>query len=238
MRFLLLGLLTLLLMPATLRAEEAKPDDRVIFDLSGENWVTTKTAHITVNVEAAVSDKNSGTMRGDMIKAVNDLAKGEWRLTNFNRSQDQTGLERWSAMFEVRLPENMLNNLGDTAKKLSKAGMQLSIGDVDFSPTLDEMEAARSTVRTQLYKAANDQLAALNAALPGRNYRIAMINFTSSDDPGVVPMPRVVRGQAMMMKADASMAAPSSPPMERAEKITLSARVVLATAPDKTAPTK
>lgn len=232
-RFLILALATLVLFTSSVRAEEMpRPDDRVIFDVSGEDWVMTKTAHVGVNVEAAVSDKNAGTMRADMIKAVNDLAKGDWRLTNFNRSQDQTGLERWSATFEARLPENQLNGLSDGAKKLSKAGMQLSIGEVDFSPTLEEMEAARSTLRTKLYKEANDQLAVLNTSLPGRSYRIALINFTSNmDEPGQMPMPKVLRGQANMMMATAAMA-PAAPPMERAEKITLAARVVFAALPD------
>jgi hypothetical protein len=48
-------------------------------------------------------------------------------------------------------------------------------------------------------------------------------------------MPRVVRGQAnMMMSAMAVPASsPPTPPMERAEKITLNARVVLAALPEK-----
>ncbi len=210
-------------------ADEPKPDDRVIFDVSGEDWVTTKTAHVTVNVEAAVSGSNAGSMRGDMVKAVNDVAKGDWRLTSFTRSQDQTGLERWSAMFEARLPENELNGLNDSAKKVSKAGMQLTIGDVNFVPTLDEVEAARAALRTQLYKTVNDQLASLNSTLPGRSYRIALINFTGTGDDSV-PMPRVMRGQPMLMSANAS--SPSTPPVERAEKISLSAHVVYAALPD------
>lgn len=237
-RFLILALATMVLLSSAARAEEApRPDDRVIFDLSGEDWVMTKTAHVSVNVEAAVSDKNAGTMRADMIKAVNDVAKGDWRLINFNRSQDQTGLERWSASFDARLPENQLNGLGDNAKKLSKAGMQLSIGDVDFSPTLDEMEAARGALRAKLYKQVNDQLAALNTALPGRNYRIAVINFSGTgDEPLLAPMPKVLRGQANMMMATA--AAPAAAPMERAEKIILNVHVIFAALPDNKAPAK
>ncbi len=86
-----------------------------------------------------------------MTKAVNNLAKADWRLTSFNRSEDQTGLERWSATFEARLPETDLNGLAETAKKISKAGMQLTIADIDFSPTLEEMETARAGLRTQVY---------------------------------------------------------------------------------------
>ena len=231
-RFYLALLFSLALINFSARADEMpRPDDRVIFDISGEDWVTTKTAHVTINVEAAVSASGAGNMRGDMIKAVNDVAKGDWRLTSFNRNQDQTGLERWSAMFEARLPENELNGLADTAKKFSKAGMQLSVGDINFTPTLEEIEAASSALRIQIYKSANDQLTSLNNAIPGRNYRIGMINFTTtSDEPA--PMPRVVRGQANMMMMQAGVSAVSapapSPPLERAEKIMLTARVVYA----------
>lgn len=212
------------------QAQEMPPrmDDRVIIDLSSEDWVTTKTARVDINVEAAVNAANSGTLRADMFKDVNDLVKADWRLTSFNRSQDQTGLERWSTTFEARVLENQLTGLGDSVKKLSKAGMQLSVGSIDFSPTLDEMEAARAAVRAQIYKQANEQLAAINAAIPGRSYRIALINFTSDEQPAPQPQ-RMYKAMAMMAAAPA----PAGEPAERAEKVTLTARVVYAAVPDK-----
>jgi hypothetical protein len=224
---------------ATARADEPKeprPDDRVIFNLSAEDWVTTKTAHVEVNVDAAVSGAGAATARGDMLKAVGDLAKADWRLTSFTRSQDQTGLERWSAIFEARLPESELGGLGDAARKVSKAGMQVSIGNIDFTPTLDEMETARSGLRAQIYKLASEQLTALNGSLPGRNYRIALVDFTS-DDEEEPPMPQVfhgpIRAMAMANGAAPQPEAPSAAPIERAEKITLTAHVVLATTPER-----
>jgi uncharacterized protein DUF541 len=212
-----------------------RPDDRVMFDVSAEDWVTTKTAHVSVQVEAAVSAGSAGTTRADMMKAVNGLAKADWRITSFDRNQDQTGLERWSATFEARLPESDLSGLGENAKKLSKAGLQLTIADIDFSPTLEEMETTRASLRAQIYKIANDQLATLNASLPGRGYRIALVNFTGDEnEPG--PMPRVTRGRPGVMMATAmavpAPAAPPEVPMERSQKVTLSARIVYAAMPE------
>lgn len=226
MRYALLAaLLTLLLIGAAHAEEAPKPDDHVAFELAAEDWVTTKTARVTVNVEAAVSGGSAGTMRADMLKAVGGIAAGDWRLVNFNRGQDQTGLERWSASFEARLPETTLGGLGDNAKKLSKAGMQLSIADIDFSPTLEETEAVRSGLRTQLYKKIADQLTSLNSTLPGRTYRIAAIDF--GNDEVQPPRPRV------MMKRQVAMAmAPgedSAAGIERSEKIRLVANIILAT---------
>jgi hypothetical protein len=218
------------------QAEEAvKPDDTVAFDVMSEDWVITKTAHVVLDVEASVSATNAGTMRADMIKAVNDVAKGDWRLINFSRNQDQTGLERWSVNFESRLPENELSGLADAAKKASKAGMQITVGAIDFSPTLEETEATRSALRAKALKQAADQLVALNAALPGRNYRIAQITFDIDDaaPPPPVPMMR----HNLMVAGVAGNAMPPAPPpaasesMERSEKITLTAHVTYAALP-------
>ncbi len=234
MKRLLLALFAVLAFATPALAQEMdhpmfKPDDKVVFDLSAEDWVTAKTAHVTATVEAAVTAATAGNMRADMTKAVNDLAKGDWRLTSFDRDEDQTGMEHWSATFEARLPETELGGINEAAKKLSKAGMQLSVSDVDFSPTLDEMEAARAALRMQIYKSAGEQLAALNTALPGRNYRIALVNFTGDES---APMPHVMRGRPMnvMMAGATAAPAPAAPQQEPSQKVTLSARVVLAAA--------
>ena len=210
--------------PALAQESSIHADDSVTFTVSAEDWVTTKTARVTVNVEAAVSDKNAGSMRGEMTKTVAGLAKGDWRITSFNRSMDQTGLERWSAQLEARLEEGELNGLAEAAKKASKAGMQLSVSDIDFTPTLDETEAAKAALRTKIYKQVNDQLASLNTTLPGRNYRIAGIGFASN---GMVAMPMANRGVMMKAMTMAAPAAPQEEDVERAQKITMTATVTL-----------
>lgn len=237
---LLIALLALTAAPSA-RAEDYKPDDMVAFDLSAEGWVSTKTARVTMSVEAAVSGNMAGTMRTNMTKAVSDIVKADWRLTSFNRGQDQTGMERWSAMYEARVNESDLNGLHDLAKKTSKAGMQITVSEIDFSPTLEETQATMAALRTQIFKQANEQLASLNSTIQGRSFRIGAISF------GNQPMPMMMRGMAgkagrmMTMAAPAaeeSFAADSAAPMERAEKITLTAHVVYAATPTALASTK
>ena len=212
--------------------EQVKPDDAVSFDLSAEDWVNTKAAHVTLNVEAAVNATNAGTMRADMTKAINDAAKADWRLVGFNRSQDQTGLERWSVSFEARLPEAALNGLRDSVKKASKAGMQITVAGIDFSPSREEMETARTALRTRIFKEANEQLTALNASLPGRAFRISQITF-ETDFPAPIQMfhGRRMMDEAVMTKA----AAPPEPEMEQtqdvSQKLILNAHVVFSAQP-------
>jgi uncharacterized protein YggE len=225
--FLLASLLIFSFTIPALAEDTSKPDDMVAFNLVAEDWVTTKTAHVTLDVEAAVSAATAGSMRADMANAVNEVAKSDWRLVGFNRSQDQTGMERWSVSFDARLPESDLGTLADAAKKASKAGMQISVSNVDFSPTLEETEATRAGLRTHLIKEASDQLATLNTELPGRTYRIAQIDFDTDNTP---PQPRMLRkpvGMAMSMMSEPQPAAP----LERSEKITLIAHVVYAAVP-------
>jgi hypothetical protein len=221
----LTALASILAFSPAVYADDFKPDDRIVFDVSAEEWVTTQTARVTVGVNAAVAGASAGTMRADMVQAVNALAKADWRLINFSRNQDQTGLERWYAVYEARLPETSLGGLHEAAKKSSKAGMQLAISEIDFSPTLAEIEAVRATLRSQLAKQVNDQLAAMNTALPGRSYRIAEVNFMSQG--GGMMQPQMMMRADKMYASDAAVAS-SSAPMERSQKITMSVQAVLA----------
>lgn len=232
----LLILLALATIP-TAHAEEYKPDDMVTFDLSAESWVSTKTARVVLSIEAAVTENTAGSMRASMTKAVNDIVKADWKLTSFNRGQDQTGMERWSAVYEARVKESDLTGLNDQAKKVSKAGMQITVSGIDFSPTLEETQATMALLRTDLYKQANDQLVMLNNTITGRNFRISSIAFGDATGPVITKMARAPNSKVMTMAADGGHGfASESDSMSREEKITMTAHIVYAALP--TAQTK
>jgi hypothetical protein len=232
LRVLLLS--ALLLIPFAAHADnDVKPDDIINVSLSTEGWVTTKTARVTVSVNAAVSADQAGTMRDTMMKSVGALSpKSEWRLTSFNRGQDETGLERWYASYEARLEENELGGLNAKAKAASKAGMQITIGNIDFTPTLNETEAVRGELRKQLLAMAAKELEAVNASLPGRSFRIAAISFDGAR--GIMParqmmvMSRAANKAEMATMAPAMDMAAGSGGMETAQKLELSAQVTFA----------
>lgn len=229
-----------LMFSAATHAEEGKiPQDTVTFMLSSEDWITAKTARVVIGVEAAVSGASAGTARAEMMKAVDSVAKADWRLTGFSRAQDQTGLERWSASYEARLQESALGGLHESAKKSGKAGMQLNVATIDFSPTLDETETARAGLRSKIYKSAAEQLTILNGAIPNRNYRIAEIAFMEMAGQNIYAMNEGMMGKRLMSAtpADAAMMSSSGggASMERSEKISVSAMVVLAASPQAVA---
>jgi hypothetical protein len=237
-----ISVVTLLLLvspvSSAMAQESYKPDDTVSIQLSAEDWVTTKSARVVVGVEAAVSEKTAGTMRADMADAMNKVVKADWRLVSFNRSQDSTGMERWSTIFEARIPEASLNGLNEQAKKQSKAGMQIQVVDIDFSPTLAETQESTNKLRTQIYKMATEQLGVLNQSVAGRSYRIGSIDFQGTGGMYVAQnmarTSKMMRAQApamMEMAVSSDAMAGGSPSMERAQKIVMTANIVYAALP-------
>ena len=218
-------------------------------NLSTEGWVQAKAARVTVSVNAAVvGDKASGT-RDAMIKTVSDLAsktaeKIEWRLTSFNRDQDQTGIEQWSAIFEARLPESDLGGIHQKAKAASKAGMQVAVQGIDFSPTLAEYEAVRTELRKNLMLLAAKELETINATYADRKFRISQISFGGASPIMTPQVMMMKRGMVQGMMAQAS--APemdgvvgSSGGVETSQKIEMNASVTFAAlAPVSPAATK
>jgi hypothetical protein len=240
---LLIVFLSVLLLPAAAFAQVMpKPDDTLSLSLSAEDWVSTKTARTVINVNAAVSSDNAGSTRELMLKAVQLLAEGQWRVTSFNRSQTDTGLESWFAQFEARLPEASLGGLNEKATKLSKPGVQLTVGQIDFTPTLEETEAVRANLRKMLMDKVNAELKAVNTAFPGRDFRVSEISF------GGVQAFGALRQRLMTMKAGSAEMAQAAAPMmdnsmgggmETAQKLTQTATVTFAAlAPVTPAPVK
>ncbi len=240
----LLLILTLLLPSLAIAGEEPKPDDVIAVNLSTEGWVQAKAARVMVSVNAAVVGEKASTTRDSMLKAVSDLAsKTEWRLTSFNRGQDPTGLEQWSAIFEARLPESDLGGIHQKAKAASKAGMQLAILNIDFSPTLAEVETVRADIRKTLLAMVSKELETVNAANPGRNFRVSQINFGGAQ-PMMPPQMMLMKQrmvQGMMADASAPMmegVTSSSGSMETSQKIEMSANVTFAALAPASANTK
>ena len=221
-------LLTFLLLAAPAFADEAyAPDDAVTLTLSTEGYAVTHTALVTATVDAAATDAQSGAVRETMQKAIAGLAgKAEdWKLTGITRSQDDAGLTRWQATYEARLAEGDLGDLAARAQKVSKPGQQVRVANIAFTPTLAETEAERAGLRQQLYKQIGEELARLNAGVPGRAYRISQIAFDESTPPPTPMAPR-----PMMMKAMAMDTAAAQGEAIQA-RLVETARVTLATRP-------
>lgn len=197
-------------------------NDTVSMALNLEDWVQTQTARTELSVDASLPGSDAGKVRSDILAAVKSLAQGaDWRFTAFDRNQNASGLEQWHAVIEARLPEAQLGGLSDRAKQASKPGLQIRVDNVDFSPTLAEVEATKTKLRGDMYKKISDSLAQLNQAEPDRKYRIMRIDFNG---------PVAVHAQARMkaMSAPAPEADAGGGNIALSEKAYIGATVVFA----------
>lgn len=148
----------------------------------------------------------------------------DWRLSQFARSQDSAGLERWRVTAEARLPEKSLGGLDDRAKSLSQPGLQLRIAATQFMPTLDEREATLAKLRAALYAKAKAEAEQAAKTWPDRAYRVARVDFQQIG----MPMARLAAQEAMPMAAGGGASFAPGDDLAVAQKLTLQATVTLA----------
>lgn len=220
----------LLALPVALAAAPALSQpypvtDQVVLTLSAEDWVESDTARVTVAIDAALPGTDAAGVRSEMLAALDRLAPdAEWRFVRFDRGRDQSGLERWSAAAEARLPEAGLGGIEGRADEASRPGLQVRIENTDFSPTLSETEAIRARLRQEIYLRAGEELERLNNTFPDRAYRVANIDFVNPPYRPVEP-----RTEMMMARPAPAAAADVAGGLAVSEKLTVSAQVVLQT---------
>jgi hypothetical protein len=199
--------------------------NKVTLQLTSEQWVATKTALVTVGINASVSDKDLGKIQMSMLEKLNQLAdKADWHIVSFDRTQDQSGLEKVQASAQVRLPESALSGIRDKAKTLSKPGETFTLDNVQFIPSDEELRVANAALRNSIYQQAKAEIDQLNKDYPEQKYYLHQISFMG----GVMmrPMPQNV----MMMNKTGGDAGNAN--FAVGDKLRISAQVVLAAAPN------
>jgi len=222
------------LAPAHLRAQ-AQPIlppwppvmDTVSLNLSAEDWVKTETARVSLIIDAAGNGVEAGVVREELLKAARAVADAEWRLIRLDRRHDEAGLERWQAEMEARLPENRLSGLTERARKASRPGLQVQVGQVAFDPTLAEMEGAKTRLREEIYRRVTEEVQRLETAFPDRDFRLASVDFMDFEQFPPHPVPMTMSREKMDSPHTMEMmVAPAGGPGVQ-EKLRLNARVVL-----------
>jgi hypothetical protein len=157
--------------------------DKIMFQTSAKQWVTTQTALLNVAIDVTLTNADLVKARADIMTNLNKIAKGDWHLLSFDRSQDSSGLEKVNVQAQVRVTQSVLTDIYQSAKSVSKPGAQYSINGIDFKPSLDEVQVVQAAVRKQLYQQVNDELARMNKAYPTQNYSVSTIMFLDGDNP-------------------------------------------------------
>ncbi len=198
--------------------------DKIDFQLSAKQWVTTQTALLGVNINVTLTSADLVKARADIMERLNKIAKGEWHLIEFERSQDSSGLEKLYVQAQARVSQEVLTDIYKNAKDVSLPGAKYEISSVDFKPSFDETQAVLGQIRQRLYQQVNDELARINKAYPGQIFSVSNLVFVEGNNP---TQPRHYQAKTMntMMVAEA---APSAPALSVSNELILSAIVDVA----------
>ncbi|MCC5791579.1 MAG: hypothetical protein JJT82_03090 [Legionellaceae bacterium] len=180
--------------------------DKVSFQLSAKDWVSTDKALLEASVDMRLNNADMVQARADILDNLQKIAKGEWHITQFNRSQDSSGLEQLSVVAQARIEQSALTNVYDLAKKISKPGAAYRIDSIDFSPGLPEQQAAKNTLRSKLYQQVQAEIERLNAVYPEQHYTInQLLLVEGAVHPANLPR-RASEMKTMLMAQDAAAA--------------------------------
>ncbi len=214
---------SLLFLPPLVFADVIEPLlNKISLQLSAEKWATTATARVVVNLDAALDKFALANINDEMLKKLQAFASNEWHITSITRNADKSGLEQVHIEAEARIPANSLGALRDKAKALSKPGETYTIANIDFTPTLAEMELATADARNQIYNNAKQEVAKLNELYPEQHFFLYSIDFSPVPTP-IVPLP-LNRTLIAMSSVD------SAAKMAINSKVTLTANAVVAAA--------
>ncbi len=195
--------------------------DKVVFQISAKQWVTTKTALLNVNINVTLNNADLVKARSEIMDSLNKIASGEWHLIEFDRSQDSSGLEKLYVQAQARVDQATLTDIYQNAKNVSTPGTKYEVSGVEFKPSLEENQAVRAKIREQLYKEINDEIVRMNKEYPTQNYSLNNLVFVEGGEGIVQPQPRAY--QAKEMSALAVGAAPAT--LSVSNEITLTALV-------------
>jgi hypothetical protein len=203
--------------------------NKVTFKLNAEQWVASKTALVSIGINAGVSDSALEKIQDDVLKKLNQLTnKGEWHIVSFNRNLDQSGLENIQMQAQARLPSSALPNLRDKAKAMSKPGETYTLDNIQFTPSEDELREANTALRSNIYVQAKEEMDRINKAYPDQKYYMHDINFLSS----MMPMPMAENGNRFMVASAMKMGGGGAD-LAVGDKLIISATVVVAALPDQ-----
>lgn len=145
--------------------------------LEAETWLQTKTANITINVDAATQNQDVLTTQEKIINQLKKLSHVEWHIVSMNRSEGQSGLTHLVWQVQARVPLAEVNTIANKIKSISVSGRQFSLARTDYSPSFLARQQAQAELREKIYEMAKVVLMQANKALPDQPYHIGKINF-------------------------------------------------------------
>lgn len=179
--------------------------DKITYQVSAREWVSTQTALLNVSVNASLGNEDLVSARNKIMENLNKIAVGDWHLTQFDRSQDNSGLEKLYVQAQARVNQTNLTAVFKNAKSLSKPGAAYAVSSIEFQPSLEELQVVKSKLREKLYSQINEELAQINKMYTSQNYSVAKLIFV--DGASIQPQAYLSREMLNTMVSSSAPAA-------------------------------
>ncbi|HVV69429.1 MAG TPA: hypothetical protein VHE99_10435 [Gammaproteobacteria bacterium] len=201
--------------------------NKITYQTSVEQWSTTTTANVTVNIDAGLDKIGLADINNKVLQNLNKIVpSNDWHITQFSRTEDKSGLETLHIEAQARLPGAALAAIRDKAKAITKPGETYTIADIDFSPSLAELTRSHAGARAAIYNDVKQEIARLNQAYPDQHYFLNAIDFNGVTTVPQPAMTTMAQPRAMFASVSSPAAPESSTPVNT--KIVESAIVVIA----------
>ncbi|MFI4919469.1 MAG: hypothetical protein ACHP65_07930 [Legionellales bacterium] len=179
--------------------------DRVFFQVSLKQWVTTQTALLSVSINATLTSADLVKARTDIMGRLSKIAKGDWHLLEFQRSQDSSGLEKLYVQAQARVDQSALTGIYQNAKSVSMPGAKYEISGVEFKPSLEETQTVKANIRELLYQKVSDEIARINKVYPAQHYTVGNLLFVDGDS---LPLAKAYQAKELNTMSMAAVSAP------------------------------
>jgi hypothetical protein len=160
----------------------------VSYQLAMEQWVNTQTALVTVSIAANVGQSGLADLQKSMNERLNQLGSGvSWHMIQFNRSEDQSGLEQVNATAQARILQSQLAEIREKAKTISKPGIKYVISDISYEPSVADVQTVKEQLRNQMYQKIEQEIQLLSKTYH-QTFYVNDIQFEPTDNNPVAPM--------------------------------------------------
>lgn len=193
------------------------------FVLSAQKWVSTKTAKVTMVADANLQQDALEQLQPEVLTTLKKIAPdAHWRVTGYQRNQDQSGLESVHITVQARLMETSLARIRQQAKEKSKPGLKYRVQSIQYTPSEGDVEQVRNDLRQQLYAKIQQEISGLGKIYQEQTFYVHRIDFADGD---VAPK---IRYQKASQPTAMGLAAQGPSPMNVSDQMKMTASVVVA----------
>lgn len=219
-----IGLIALLLLSFGSLAEEQKAPslNTVQLQMTSEAWVKTNTAKVIIAIDATLNQEQLANIHSQILANLRKISdKTDWHIMQFERSKDQSNLERLQVVAEARISETELAQISKRVEAVNKPGVAYRVANIEFTPSLAEIEQVRAELRNNLYEQIKAELANLNKIYPEVHYFVHNVTFKED-------MNSVINRSKTMLLAISNVPQIEGQALQVSNQLRLAADVVLA----------